>query len=195
MKIIKVVGYMVFLGTSFFISESSEAQEVSNSRQNSTIGIEVVQSPISLTNVQPPTFTTYPLQEGGQTLQATGDLIIDIEDTRTENASSWALQYGISTFENTTDSSELNGSVVIKIGSGDLSMDETSMSSSSYKSQSVELAQGNQGILLQVDSSREASYQYRVPKENISIRVPTEATVGQYQAIQTVNLTSLPSVN
>lgn len=187
---------MIFLGVITFMSSlfplSVNAEPVVVGEGQTPIQIEVIQSPIRLVKVQAPTFGTYEMTNKSRSIQATGDLVINVEDTRTENSSPWQVDYEISIFESTADKNKPSSTLKYKIGTGTLTIDGQAIDKSVYQTQEIELGQEKRGTLTKVNLSSANNFEYRIPKEKISIFVPENSTVGEYKAIQTVHLISLP---
>lgn len=173
---------------------TGHAQEVSGQNAETPIGIEVKQSPIHLTTVQAPTFGSYELTGQGQQLQATGDLIIQVEDTRTTDLSAWGLQYELSIFNTASDDNTLGEQTKLNLGTGELTMNGQAVDASRYSAQSVELSPDTTGTLMQTNFSQPTTFSYRVPKEKISLSISGLRATGEYSATQTVTLSNLTIV-
>lgn len=193
-KVIKIIFGFSFLTMNMVASELVFGEEVTDQSNDSSISIGLVESPLHLVNVQAPSFGTYELSGGNQIIQATDDLVIQVEDTRTTNLNSWGIQYEVSIFDSSKGTNSLGESSQISIGSGKLTMNNQSVDTTAYDSRSVKLAPNKSAILLQVESSLTNSFSYRVEKENITIMIPELTNPGTYEAIQTVTLIDLPIV-
>lgn len=193
-RMIKIVLGGSLLSTGMIYPSTVFGEEVISQSGDSKISIDLIQSPLHLTTVQAPSFGTYTLSGDNQKIQADGDLVIQVEDTRVTDLHSWGIQYEVSIFETSDGAQSLGESGQIHVGSGKLTMADQAVDEAAYNSRSVELASNKNGTLLQVASSYTSTFSYRVPKENISISIPERTKPGVYTAVQTVTLVDLPTV-
>lgn len=190
----RIVGILSIIVCNLVFPAIARGEEVLNQGgKNSSVGIDIVESPIRLTSVQAPTFGTYELTGGKQEFQATGDLVIQVEDTRTSALSSWGVQYEVSLFEMTSGTSSLTDQARIKVGVGELIIAGQSADSSFYHPQAVELAAEGTGYLFQTTTSETTDFIYTVPKDKIALSIPNTVGKGEYTAVQTVTLINVPN--
>lgn len=192
MKISKPLFLAPFIAFSLFTPINGYAQEMPGSHEDTPIKIELIQSPIHLIDVTPPTFGTYEITNKSQEIQATGDLVVTVQDTRTETLSPWKLDYEIATFSDSTSTNQVEGMVKFKLGAGTLSIDGQAADKTIYQSKELELGQEKKGTLMQTSVSSTSMYEYRIPKEKISITLPANSVAGKYTTMQTLILVSLP---
>ena len=189
-----IVG-VFFVGV--FIPSESEAQEGSTQSNQTPLNIQVVESPLRLTKVQAPTFGTYEIdfQNSQRKIQATGDLLIEVDDTRTTLLSSWGIQYEISMFEDNSNQKTFGNTTVLNIGKGELSINRSQLDPTIYQTNSQELIPNKPALLLQTKESQTTKFTYRVPKEAISMNLPNGLKSGDYTATQTITLVNLPVID
>lgn len=189
---------MLFLGViastciSGLLPLKVDAEQVVAGEGQTPVTIKVVQSPIYLVGVEAPKFGTYELTGKNQRIQATSDLVINVQDTRTETSSPWQIDYELSFFENTSTGQQANATLKYTVGEGTLKVAGQTADKSVYQTQEVELGQEKRSTLVESNLSGATNYEYRVPKEKIGILIPENTAAGEYKAIQTIHLISIP---
>lgn len=174
----------------------SNADEISNVNKESSINVQLVESPIRFTDIKPPEFEVADIDyEADQKIKAVSDLVIHLADNRAGNLASWGIQYKITAFKNTSEENSLVESAVYNIGKGTLSSKEKAIDSSFYQSHSVNLKANENGTLLQTSDLENGDFTYRILKDDISISIPNSSKQGTYQAVQTITLVNLPFID
>ncbi len=184
------LGIILLMG--MFAPLNVSAEQIITEKGQTPIQIEIVPSAIRLTEVTPPVFGTYEITNESRSIQAKSDLVISIQHTDMYDSSPWQIDYELSVFENTAHSTKADSALTYKIGSGILKIDGQAADMTTYQAQEINLGQDKRGTLMKTNISNSKNYEYRVPKENISILIPENSSIGEYKAIQTVYLVSLP---
>lgn len=171
-----------------FLRSSAFASELEGSSQETPIAIKIIDSPIRLAKVTAPTFGTYYQSDDAQRLHATGDLFIEVDDKRESKVTPWKITYELSTFIN---GEEYNAK--INIGKGIA----TSATGKNLRAipKKLSLVSNNTGDLVEAFSTEEEQFSYRVLKEDISLDIPGNLPVGDFQGTQLVTLINTPSVD
>lgn len=190
MKIRKIPVIIAIIFTGILAPVHTRAKEIGE-KKDSPINIQMVQSPLHFLEVTAPTFGTYEIGSKAQEIQASGDLVVTVQDIR-ETLSPWQLDYTMSVLSDQSVDPKTSSNLHYKIGNGKWTMNGNKIDESSYQSQALELGDGNNGTLTKVLFSSDNTFEYRVAKENISIVIPNNSATGDYKLVQLVQLVSLP---
>lgn len=173
-------GGLFLLLSLFLLSGKVEAETMSGETDDTPVTVRITEpAPLYLKNVVPPTFGRYPVQGSAFKIQAESDLIIDVVDQRTDN-NQWKLNYSLSLFKN-----QGNHELAIDFKKGQLTASDDTV----YQANApVTFNTGATIELVRVTTGSPQTYQYVIPKGNITMTVPANSPVGTYQAIQTVTL-------
>lgn len=186
------INFLIFMSS--LLPLNVNAEHVDSEKGKTSVNIKVVQSPLHLSGVQAPKFGIYELTSKSQWIQPTSDLVINVQDKRTDTSSHWQINYELSFFENATSGQKASGTLKYIIGEGTLKIANQTVDNSIYQAQELELGQDQSGTLLKVNVSKKTDYEYRVSKQKIRILIPANSTVGEYKALQSIHLISLPEV-
>jgi hypothetical protein len=171
------------------LSTVARADEVAGQQADTPISIRIIDSPIRLVAVSPPTFGTYPVSDEEQVLQAKSGLTIKVADYRDERSTPWRLTYQLSTF--------MNGKayvVKMNLGKGQLTS-ATVGEAVKFQASQLSLESMEESELVNVYSSKTIDYEYEVDKEAVSLTIPGKLPVGEFVGQQTVRLLNTPVVN
>ncbi|MHC5247482.1 hypothetical protein [Enterococcus sp. LJL90] len=151
---------------------------------SSDLTITIVENPLTLTEVIPPTFGSYIKSSDERLVTATGDLIIKVKDTRLNRDTPWSIQYQLTAFTNQTEYG-----LQINLGEGQLTSDLAE--GLTYESYGTSLLENQKGTLVEVYSTNTEEYQYRISKEAIQLVLPGGLPIGEYHGVQTINLVNI----
>jgi hypothetical protein len=170
---------------------------VVNGKVQTPFTIQVVENPLRLSKVQAPTFDTYIFDKGTNNIQlsASRDLVIEVEDKRIDDLSTWGIQYTLSMFNDVTDSTKIDTKMTFDIGKGDLSIGTEKLDATFYTGYKASLSAEDSIVLVQTKAAQTATFSYRVPKEEIKVNLPGQLREGVYQAQQTITLVNVPVVD
>lgn len=180
---------LVGCGVLFGFSTATKAAEVTGQQGDTPVSIEIVESPIRLVAVSPPTFGTYPVSDEEQVLQAKSGLTIKVADYRDERSTPWRLTYQLSTF--------VNGkayAVKMNLGKGQVSS-SLAEEAVTFQASPVSLESMEESELVNVYSTETRDYEYVIGKEAVSLTIPGKLPVGEFVGQQTVRLLNTPVVN
>lgn len=171
------------------LSTVARADEVAGQQADTPISIRIIDSPIRLVAVSPPTFGTYPVSDEEQVLQAKSGLTIKVADYRDERSTPWRLTYQLSTF--------VNGkayAVKMNLGKGQVSS-SLAEEAVTFQASPVSLESMEESELVNVYSTETRDYEYVIGKEAVSLTIPGKLPVGEFVGQQTVRLLNTPVVN
>lgn len=192
------VGLMCFGGQAGV--DASENTEIPNNLE-SGITINILERDLSIRHVQPPSFGRQTLTGEAQTVQSSRDLVVRIKDKRL-SGDSWSLSYS---FQPSEVADEHQEQLIFKIGAGTLSQVITEEDAESFIAESKEnyeaspirrnhIGETTSNLLtLHQGNEEETIYEYRVPKEDITMDIPVGIEAGEYHGTQVLSLTNAPS--
>lgn len=163
------------------------------SENESSVGVSITEAELYIESVDSPTFGVYKTSKESQIVQSKNDLVIKVVDKR-ESTGGWELRYSLSIFEQ-ANGVTLGDSMNYSVGKGVLSGDETTLSTDI-----VEIGEMNQKVnsgdkIIAVKESKYSNYEYKVPNTGIKLNIPANPKIGNYTAVQTVTLESMPNYN
>ncbi|MGM0218942.1 hypothetical protein [Enterococcus sp. AZ126] len=184
------IGVGFVIGLSLLAATGVQAEEVSPAEKSTPIQITIAEKTLALTNVTIPTFSTREVTESEQVIHPTNDWVIGVKDQRSNARSPWELRVQLSLL--TSEKAALPDQR-ITLDKGQLQSEKTTLDSSGYNAKKAVLQTTSQTVV-HVEDTTHTTYEYRIPKEKVSLVIPKTATAGTYKAIQQVQLTALPEI-
>lgn len=181
-------------------ADAAENPETSNNLE-SGITINILERDLSIRHVQSPSFGKQTLTGETQTVQSSRDLVVRIKDMRL-SGDPWKLSY---TFQPSEVADEHKEHLVFKIGMGTLSQVITEgdvesfvvESDDNYRASPIRrnhIGETTSNLLTLFQGNEvETVYEYRVPKEDITMDIPAGIEAGEYHGTQVLSLTNAPS--
>ncbi|WP_206859173.1 WxL domain-containing protein [Candidatus Enterococcus mangumiae] len=178
----KIKWLLLFALLLVFASPPRNRASSVDGEKKSAIKVQIIEPEIYLSEVIPPTFNRYPVQQTDIERQADRDLVIEVVDNRS-GKNGWKLDYSLSAFKN-----EQEYAAKLSMKNGRL----TAEGPTDYQVNDIEdIGNGETQELVKVNQGTKQTYRLVIPKENILLHVPANSPSGTYKAIQTVNLVNV----
>lgn len=200
----KLRNLLLLSGVGLLAFGSQVSVEATENTENHETGIivNILERDLSIRHVQPPSFGKQTLTGEKQVLQSNRDLVVRIKDKRM-STDEWKLRY---TFQPSEVAEEHQENLVFKIGEGTLSEVINQEGKESFVAKPDEVYTANAirrnhlgdatSNLLTVhvgDAEKITMYEYRVPKEEITMEIPAGIAPGEYHGTQVLRLINAPS--
>lgn len=186
-SLLLVFGTLLASTSTAVLADEVPAGDTTSMTGSTNVDISVVTTPIILGKVVAPTFGTYATSTKEQTIKATGDLSIEVLDSRMEDqkSSPWNLSYQLSTFVNGKE-------YTVHLAMGKGTVKDSAGNVMKGENFDIQADSGESKNITTSYSDTDVKYYYVVPKDRIKLTLPADMPVGTYKAQQTVVLTSTP---